>query len=138
MAAKDIIHDAVKNALIKDGWTITDDPFTIRYRDATLFADLAAERTIAAEKAGRKIVVEIKSFLSRSPMQDLKIALGQYQLYVPLLKKLALEHKLYIAISDTAYSEVFQRPSIQLVVQEYELPLIVVNIETEEIKAWIN
>lgn len=23
MPAKDIIHDAVKNALIKDGWTIT-------------------------------------------------------------------------------------------------------------------
>jgi hypothetical protein len=23
MGAKDVIHDAVKNALIKDGWTIT-------------------------------------------------------------------------------------------------------------------
>ncbi|MDM8529436.1 element excision factor XisH family protein [Anaerolineales bacterium HSG24] len=27
--AKDIIHEPVKNALIKDGWTITADPFTI-------------------------------------------------------------------------------------------------------------
>ncbi len=26
--AKDIIHDMVKNALIKDGWMITADPFT--------------------------------------------------------------------------------------------------------------
>jgi hypothetical protein len=26
MAQVDTIHDAVKNALIKDGWTITDDP----------------------------------------------------------------------------------------------------------------
>jgi hypothetical protein len=25
MPAKDIYHDAVKNALIKDGWTITAD-----------------------------------------------------------------------------------------------------------------
>ncbi len=29
MPAKDIYHDAVKNALIKDGWTITADPYPI-------------------------------------------------------------------------------------------------------------
>jgi len=61
MSAKDVIHDSVKNALIKDGWVITHDPFTIKYKDATLFADLAAQRTLAAEKAGNKILVEIKS-----------------------------------------------------------------------------
>jgi hypothetical protein len=26
MPARDIYHDAVKNALIKEGWIITDDP----------------------------------------------------------------------------------------------------------------
>jgi len=26
MPALDLYHDTVKNALIKDGWTITDDP----------------------------------------------------------------------------------------------------------------
>lgn len=26
MPERDIFHDAVKNALIKEGWTITDDP----------------------------------------------------------------------------------------------------------------
>ena len=41
---------AVKNALIKDGWTIIADPYTIRYKDAELFADLAAEKPIAAEQ----------------------------------------------------------------------------------------
>ena len=50
MAAADVIHDAVKNALIKEGWTITDDPFTIRYEDALLYADLAAERVLAAQR----------------------------------------------------------------------------------------
>jgi hypothetical protein len=57
MARLDKIHNAVKNALVKDGWDITDDPYTIRYEEMTLQADLAAERTIAAERAGRKIVV---------------------------------------------------------------------------------
>jgi hypothetical protein len=34
MPAKDIYHDAVKNALIEDGWTITADPYKIKYKDA--------------------------------------------------------------------------------------------------------
>ena len=44
MPATDVIHDAVKNALISDGWVITDDPYTLKIDDPTLFADLAAER----------------------------------------------------------------------------------------------
>jgi hypothetical protein len=42
MAAKDKIAGAVKNALVKDGWTITADPYILRYEDAALEADLAA------------------------------------------------------------------------------------------------
>ena len=40
--------------------------------------DLGAERLISAEKGTRKIVVEIKSFVSRSDVKDLQQALGQY------------------------------------------------------------
>jgi hypothetical protein len=29
MPAKDVYHEAVKNALIKDGWLITFDPYPI-------------------------------------------------------------------------------------------------------------
>ncbi len=29
--AKDLFHQSVKQALIKDGWTITNDPLTINY-----------------------------------------------------------------------------------------------------------
>lgn len=28
--AKDLFHDCVKEALIKDGWNITDDPYELR------------------------------------------------------------------------------------------------------------
>ncbi len=138
MAAKDIIHDAVKNALIKDGWTITADPFTIQFADATVLADLAAERPIAAEKAGKKIVVEIKCFVSPSPMHDLEVALGQYHLYLPFLKMKNPDHKLYIAIAHRTYESIFRRESVKLVVDSEALPLLVVNIETEEVTQWIN
>lgn len=53
MPKLDLIHNAVKNALIKDGWLITDDPYVIQYRRTVLYADLGAERPIAVEEMGR-------------------------------------------------------------------------------------
>lgn len=100
MAAKDSIHDVVRNALIKDGWTITHDPYKIKYGDDQVYVDLAAERTLAAVKAGRKILVEVKSFLGPSTFHDLKIALGQYVIYQSLLDEFQEEYKLYVAVSD--------------------------------------
>ena len=50
MPAKDIYHDTVKAALIKDGWTITHDPLTIRLTRKKLYVDLGAERLIAAQR----------------------------------------------------------------------------------------
>ena len=136
MATADIIHDAVKNALIKDDWTITHDPYVIKYEEVTLFADLGAERAIAAELAGIKIIVEVKSFVGRSPVQDIKIALGQYDLYRGFLEVLAPERKLYLAISKKIYDTLFEQRAIQLIVQRYELPLLIVDIEKEEIVKW--
>ena len=78
--AKDIIHDAVKNALINGGWKITADQYKIQYLDSKVFADLAAELPIAADLGERKIAVEIKSFLG--PLRcELESAIGQYRIY---------------------------------------------------------
>jgi len=136
VATIDAIHGAVKNALIKDGWTITADPYTIRYEEVILFADLAAERPIAAERAGRKIVVEVKSFISPSPIHDLKIALGQYALYLGFLELTEPDRKLYLAVSDTVHASFFTQKAIEVIVQRYQLPLLVVDIEIEEIVTW--
>ncbi|MBS9387432.1 MAG: XisH family protein [Dolichospermum sp.] len=138
MPAKDTYHNEVKNALIKDGWTITDDPYFIKYEDAELYADLAAEKPIAAERQGQKIVVEIKSFAGKSQMYDFHNALGQYIVYRKLIQLTAPEYKLYLAIDDIVYDKFFQRKSVQAVIQENHLLLIVVNTEKEEIQQWIN
>lgn len=37
MPRLDFIHNAVKNALIKDGWSVTDDSYVIEYRKTKLF-----------------------------------------------------------------------------------------------------
>jgi len=137
MARLDTIHDVVKNALIKDGWEITDDPYTIRYEEMTLQADLAAERAIAAERAGRKIVVEIKSFIGHSRTQDFKLALGQYNLYLGLLELTEPDRKLYLAIGDHTYSKYFRQKAVQAIAERFQLALLIVNLETEEIVQWI-
>lgn len=55
MPARDIYHDAVRNALMKDGWTITDDPLRLRLRGGrSLFVDLGAKRLLAAERGTEK------------------------------------------------------------------------------------
>ena len=43
MSQRDSIHNAVKEALMKDGWEITDDPYVIAYDERFLFVDLGAE-----------------------------------------------------------------------------------------------
>ena len=86
MPAKDIYHEAVKNALIKDGWTITADPYPLEYEDVELYPDLAVEKVISEEQKQRKIIIEIKSFISSSLMKDFELALGQY--IRPLAKKI--------------------------------------------------
>ncbi|MEB3269723.1 MAG: XisH family protein [Leptolyngbya sp.] len=138
MPKLDIIHNAVKNALIKDNWLITDDPYVIQYRRTVLYADLAAERPIAAERDGQKLVVEVKSFIGASKIQDLKEALGQYDIYRYLLEETAPDRKLYIAISNVAYNTFFTQDVAQLILNKHQLPIIVVDIEVEEIMQWIN
>lgn len=136
--AKDIIHDAVKDALVKDGWTITADPYVIVYGDDKLYVDLAAEHPIAAERNGRKIAVEIKSFVGRSPLHDLEIALGQYMLYLGLLELTEPDRKLYLAVSHIVYDHLFQQPTFQVILQRYQISLLVVDVATQEVERWMD
>jgi hypothetical protein len=138
MPRLDIIHNSVKSALIKDGWLITDDPYLIQYRKTTLYADLAAERPIAAERDGQKLVEEVKSFIGAPKIQDLKEALGQYDIYRYLIEETAPERKLHIAISEVAYKTFFSQDLAQLIISKHQLPVIVVNIDTEEVIQWTN
>jgi hypothetical protein len=138
MPKLDIIHNAVRNALIKDSWVITDDPYVIQYRKTTLYADLGAEQPMAVERYGQKLVVEVKSFIGASKIQDLKEALGQYDIYRYLLEEIAPDRKLYVAVSTVAYKSFFKQDVIQLILNKHQLPLIVVDTEMEEIRQWIN
>jgi hypothetical protein len=76
MPRRDVHHEVVKRALRTDGWNITHDPLPYRIEDEQIFIDLAAERVLGAERGNTKSAVEIKSFISPSPLTDLQEALG--------------------------------------------------------------
>ncbi len=138
MPKRDFYHDAVKNALTKDGWTITDDPFTLEFEDLQLFADLAAEKPFAAEKGGRKIVIEIKVFTSPSPVSELEKAIGQYNIYSLFIKEVYPERELFLALAQSAHKTFFQRPSIRFIMSKQQISLLIFDPDTEEIIEWIS
>ena len=138
MPAKDIYHDAVKNALIKDGWKITDDPLILSIGKKDLFIDLGAEKLIAAEKDQQKIAVEIKSILGNSQVNDLENALGQYILYYEVLLAKQDERVLYLAIKESAYQEIFEEPIGKILLNRKIIKLLVFEPRKESILQWIS
>lgn len=138
MPAKDRYHDSARNAIEKDGWIVTDDPFLLRWGGKDLYIDLGAEKLFAAEKSGRKIAVEIKSFIGASPVADLENALGKYILYWDILNRLDPERTLYLAIRQETFSELFEEPIGKILLENNRIYLLVFDSEKEVIIQWIN
>ena len=138
MPQYDLYHNEVKNALVKDGWVITDDPFTLEYKGLRLYADLGAEKLLAAEKMQQKIVIEIKVFNSPSLITELEKTLGQYSIYLSLLRRVNPERKLYLAISETVYADFFQKPAIQDILSDQQINYLIFDQNQEVIVQWIN
>lgn len=136
--ARDKLHNTVRQALLKDGWVITHDPFSIAFGRRRVYTDLGAEKFFAAEKGARKIAVEVKSFLSMSPITDLEKALGQYLLYRSWLNRSEYNHILYLALDTNSFDELFQDISGQVILEDYEVNVIIIDADVEEITKWIN
>jgi len=136
--AKDIFHNTVKTALQKDGWRITNDPYQLRYGLADVYIDLAAEETIIAEKGGRKIAVEIKSFAGGSTISEFHTALGQFLNYrIAIEVSNEPERILYLAIPTDTYQMFLRFEPAKTVIERYEVRLIVYNPKSEAIDQWI-
>jgi XisH protein len=136
MPAKDKFHDVVEIALRKDGWQITDTPLSISVGGVDMLIDLGAERLIAAEKQGEKIAVEIKSFLNSSAITDFHLAVGQFINYRTALKLKEPDRQLFLAVPLTAYNDFFKREFAKIIMEDYQLKLLVYDVEEEVIALW--
>jgi len=136
MPAKDFYHDTVKTALIKDGWTITDDPLSVKIGTRNAAIDLGAEKLIAAERGSEKIAVEIKSFSGASFINDLENAWGQFFFYTRALGKKEPDRLLYLAVSRNIAETLFKEAAGELLLEEPGFRLLVFDQITQEIVQW--
>jgi hypothetical protein len=137
--AKDLFHNTVKIALQKDGWKITHDPYQLRYGVADVYIDLAAEEAIAAEKEGRKIAVEVKSFAGGSTISEFHTALGQFLNYrVAIEVSSEPERMLYLAVPTDTYQMFLRFEPAKTVIERYEIRLIIYHPIREAIDQWID
>ncbi|MBV7335059.1 fatty-acid synthase [Chloroflexi bacterium TSY] len=137
MSARDIYHRHVRKALTNDDWKITSDPLRLQWGTKDMYVDLGAEKLVAAEKEGRKIAVEIKSFIGPSEIEDLKNALGQFVLYRNVLEETEPQRKLYLAIREATYVELFEEPIGRLLIEKENVRLLVFDPVRKVIVQWI-
>jgi hypothetical protein len=136
MSARDKYHDAVRNALIKDGWTITHDPYKLVVGVDRVYVDLGAERVIAAERGTEKIAVEIKTFGSPSDMHDLELAIGQYLLYRSSLRRREPERTLFLAVPQGVVDSTFEGQMARYALEDFQICHIGFDPEQEVITQW--
>jgi XisH protein len=135
--AKDFYHDNVRQALEKDGWHITHDPYPIRVDDVGYEIDLGAEPLIAAEKDEATIAVEVKSFVGPSTVNEFHKAVGQFNDYCVALEIEDPERVLFLAIPEEIWLIFFQKRLIQKSLERIKAKILVYNPYKNEIVQWI-
>lgn len=102
-----------------------------------MWADLGAERLLAAEKGTEKIAVEIKSFIGQSPVSEFHKALGQYENYRLSLEILEPNRTIWLAIPKDAWEDFFQRDFIQRAIKRLHIDIIIFEVENQTVISWI-
>jgi len=138
MAAWDLFHEAVKVALQKENWLITNDRLKVEAGGAKFEIDLGAERLLAAERAGKKIAVEIKTFIGDSPITDYHAALGPFLNYRLALELNEPDRILYMAVPVAIHEAFFQPEFLQISVERHQVNRIVYDPVNEVIVQWIS
>jgi hypothetical protein len=124
-------------ALENDQWIITDDPLTLEFAGKLIGIDLAAEKLLAAEREGRQIAVEIKSFQGSSDVSEFHTAVGQFLNYRHALTSSLPDHALYLAVPEQTFAGFFQERDVQAIVETHGIKLLVYEPYREEIVQWI-
>lgn len=135
--SKDMYHDIVKQALMKDGWDITDDPYVLERGKIRYNVDLGAEKLVAARKGKVKILVEVKSFVGASDINEFHRAVGQYVDYLVALEEVEPDRTLFLAVPNFAWNGFFQEQVIKKAIAFIKAKIVVYSPENKTIESWI-
>jgi XisH protein len=134
--AKDKIHAPFKEALIQDGWLITDELY-IKVGNLTVFVDLGAEPVLGAEKDGERIAIEVKTFSNPSFMTALYEAVGKYAVYRKALELDESDRILYLAMPEDVYDRSSKEVLFIGSLDDGKINLILFDTTIEKITRWI-
>lgn len=96
-------------------------------------------RAVREDNGSRQqiMLVEIKCFPDREDTtQELYTTIGQYIVYRALMMQLQMDALLYLAVPDDVFANVFDA-AVQWVIKDSRINVVIVDLETETIKAWI-
>jgi hypothetical protein len=134
MAARDLYHTIVIEALVADGWTVTDDPLYLDYDSHNLYVDLGVERgTIGVERGRDKLAIEIKTLAGVSIVTEVQKAIGQYEMYESVLTDIEPDRIVYLAVPKAEFDAFFLR-----LIEHRTLRIVVYDVDTKRIAQWIN
>ena len=71
-------------------------------------------------------------------MREFETALGQYLIYNTFLSLTHPHYAVYLAISNNIYEKFFEQVAIDLIIRKYQVCLLVVDINKEQVIKWIS
>jgi hypothetical protein len=136
MPAIDECQPQIIRALVKDGWQVTHQPFAIRIsKTEGVYADLRLQHRTQQQTI---IIVEVKCFRDvKSLLDEFYHVIGQYLLYRQALLLKNIDTPIFLAIPEHAFEQLLRRQTIMSVMNETQVKLVVVNLDTEEVVSWI-
>jgi XisH protein len=134
--AKDFYHDNVREALEKDGWVITHDPYRVKVDEIGYEIDFGAEPLIGAQKDEKMIAVEVKSFVGPSTINEFHRAVGQFNDYSVALGIEDPQRILFLAVPEEVWLNFFEKPLIQKSLERIGARVIVYDPQENAIVTW--
>jgi hypothetical protein len=127
--ADDLVLPNLREALRKEGWNLRPRAMRLESDDYLYLID------VEAEKGGRKICVEVKSWLNTFNT-DWYMAFGQYLSYQEAITEERLPYTLYLAVPKDTYAEHFTNRHIDKLVTKNNIRLIIFDVNTNTILLW--
>ncbi len=138
--ATDACEPQIIRALEKDGWHITERPLAIVIRrgQEAYLVDFRARR-VANGRTEEVLIFEVKCFTHpENDLQEFYTAVGQYHTYLSALEAVQTALPLYLAIPSHAYERIMARQALRVTLERDTIRLLIVDIDREEIVAWIH
>jgi hypothetical protein len=126
----------VIRVLQKDGWRVDSAPYTLYLMPRYVYIDAALSRGVNGSQQ-HMMIVEVKCFPDEdNTTRDLYIAIGQYLLYRAMLVELEQPYPLYLAVPNTIFDSIFDKPVLR-VITESAIKLLVIDLSVERVVQWI-